>query len=70
MIRALVRDFCKSLVKLEFDVLDSMNARDFVHLYDFQKYFLFMAIRRLTALVKLKKFRSNYDSNKQWKMIR
>lgn len=51
--------------KDDFDISEKLKTRDFVHLYEFQKYFLHNSMRHLIELVKLKQH--HYWSEK-WKI--
>lgn len=53
-IRRELKRFFDVISKADFDFSDKLKTRDFVHLYEFQKYFLHKSIRRLTELVKVK----------------
>lgn len=54
MVHMMMEKNFDSLVSSEFSYSDKLKTRDFVHLYEFQKYFLYKSIRRLMGLVKLK----------------
>lgn len=54
MIHMLLEQFFESISKFEFDFSDKLNTREFVHVYDFQKCYLYESIRRFTGHVKLK----------------
>lgn len=53
-IRREFKRFFNVISKVDFDFSEKLKTRDFVHLYEFQKYFLHKSIRRLTELVKVK----------------
>ncbi|XP_055301245.1 uncharacterized protein LOC129567898 [Sitodiplosis mosellana] len=46
--------FFKVVVTNKFDIPDDYNTRDFVHLYDFQKYYIYTSVERLRGLVEMK----------------
>lgn len=46
-----LRKFFDAITKDQFDIPDEFKTRDFVHLYDFQKYFLHKSIEHLKELV-------------------
>lgn len=56
VVRTEVKRLFENIIKCNFVVSKKLETRDFVHIYDFQKVFLYKSIRRLTGLVKMKQF--------------
>lgn len=54
MIDISMERFFESISKVELSFPDSFNDRDFIHLYDFQKFFIHRTIGRIMELVKIK----------------
>lgn len=50
-IHLMLQNFFEGIVKNEFVYSDEFITRDFVHVYDFQKYYLHKCIRRFMQLV-------------------
>lgn len=48
-----IRRFFETIIKSKFDIPDDFKMRDFIHLYDFQKYYLFTSIELLKELVEM-----------------
>lgn len=60
------------LTKIKLDFSDRLKTRDFVHLYDSQKFFIHKSIRRLTELVVVKLHHYWYFKRKDiedWKKL-
>lgn len=49
-----MRGFFDIISKHELQFSNRFKTRDFVHLYDFQKFFLHKSVRRITELVFIK----------------
>lgn len=49
-----MEQFFGNITKTTYEYTKRFDERDFVHLYGFQKYFLYQAIRRLMELVQIK----------------
>lgn len=56
VLNLMLNAFFERLSKYEFDYMKELKGRDFVHLYDFQKYYLFQSLKRLIALIKAKQY--------------
>lgn len=54
MIHMMLENFFESISKCEFNYSDELKTRDCMHLYEFQKYFLYKSMKRLMNLVKEK----------------
>lgn len=52
----MLKNFFSSLLNCELNYSDEFKSRDFVHLYDFQKYYLHKSIRRLMGFIKAKQY--------------
>lgn len=48
-----VRRLFEIIIKSKFDIPDDFKTRDFIHLYDFQKYYLSTSIELLKQLVEM-----------------
>ncbi|XP_055301184.1 uncharacterized protein LOC129567854 [Sitodiplosis mosellana] len=51
-----MKSFFETISKTELHFSEKLNDRDFIHLYDFQKFFIHRSIRRITELVKVKQY--------------
>lgn len=56
MVQIGIKHLFEHIIKSEFEFSEKLNTREFIHIYDFQKYFLYKSIRRLTGLVKMKQY--------------
>lgn len=54
IIRKEIGQLFKVISKNKFSIPDEYKIRDFVHLYDFQKYFISISFERLRELVQMK----------------
>lgn len=51
-----MKKFFEIMSKSELSFSDKFNDRDFVHLYDFQKYFIHKTIKGIMDLVEIKQY--------------
>lgn len=49
-----MKNFFETISKTELRYSDKLKGRDFIHLYDFQKFLIHRFIRAVTELVKVK----------------
>lgn len=56
LIETEVKHLFGKISKNKFDFPDKLNTRDFVHLYNFQKFFLHKSISRFIELIKVKQY--------------
>lgn len=47
-------EFFKTITQEHLDTPDEYNTRELLHLYDFQKFYLYMSIERLFEFVEVK----------------
>lgn len=64
-IRRELKQMFAVISKVDFNISERFKTRDFVHLYEFQKYFLHKSIRLLIELVKLKQ---HHYWTQKWKI--
>lgn len=60
-----------TITKLELNYSEKLQTRDFLHLYDFQKHFLYKFIRRFTEAVKVKQqhYWNNNKNIESWQKL-
>lgn len=49
-----MQEFFEEIVSIEFDIPDEYNTRDWISLYNFQKYYIFSTVERIMELVEVK----------------
>lgn len=54
IVRTEMTEFFKTMVKDRLEFPDEYNTRNFVHLYDFQKFFLHKSVERLFDFIEIK----------------